>query len=460
MAFKKYNTLDLGTAQLDQDISPTSSTIPLRNIENIPESNFILTIRVSSGWLISKNERIYVGTRTGNVLSGVIRWYAGSTAKSFESGDDVMLNIVAEHITDIQDEIESKASVSYVDSEIQNTKDLILGWASSAYDTLLELQNEIQNNDGDISWVLATLSGKAQLSGGNGFSWKQNVALEHGSINQDYASNYVQLNIRPNSGKYGFLSFSENGVADRWSIWIKPWDGNLYIWTSYPSGINNKVVIANNWNFWIWTTNPQAKLDVHWNINTLLYNSFNEVKHNNPDGFAGVIFRNDAWSRWVMFQNWSTRAVDGWANAFVIRNDFWPLELWTYWQETRIKWILKIQWSEITWAWNNWTPAYANLTATAYCRYKRVWNICHIQWELHVNADNMSWFEFSFWWLPFSVNGKTVVICRMRQWNLLRTATVELVGTWGYVSLHTPENDFTNYSGIWLVIFSWTYEIY
>lgn len=40
----------------------------------------------------------------------------------------------------------------------------ILGGAGTAYDTLLELQNEIQENDGDISGILTTLSSKADLS--------------------------------------------------------------------------------------------------------------------------------------------------------------------------------------------------------------------------------------------------------------------------------------------------------
>lgn len=57
-----------------------------------PASNFIVTI---------EDERILVGTRTGNVFSSLTRGY-GSTAASHDANARVELHIVAEVITELQ----------------------------------------------------------------------------------------------------------------------------------------------------------------------------------------------------------------------------------------------------------------------------------------------------------------------------------------------------------------------
>jgi hypothetical protein len=60
-----------------------------------PASNFIITI---------DDERILVGTRTGNTFSSLTRGY-GSTAASHELGVRVELHIVAEVITELQEHV-------------------------------------------------------------------------------------------------------------------------------------------------------------------------------------------------------------------------------------------------------------------------------------------------------------------------------------------------------------------
>ena len=55
------------------------------------------------------------------------------------------------------------ATKSYVTTEVATAKNDILGGAAPAYDTLLEIQNELQSNDTDISNILTTMSTKAPV---------------------------------------------------------------------------------------------------------------------------------------------------------------------------------------------------------------------------------------------------------------------------------------------------------
>jgi len=55
------------------------------------------------------------------------------------------------------------ATKSYVTTEVTTAKNDILGGAAPAYDTLLEIQNELQSNDTDISNILTTMSTKAPV---------------------------------------------------------------------------------------------------------------------------------------------------------------------------------------------------------------------------------------------------------------------------------------------------------
>lgn len=105
MAFKKYNLTDRGTAELGVDINASATQITLQNVEDLPTSNFTLTLIQEVDDVFIKSEKIYVTTRTGNICTNVIRGYAGSTAKSFDAGDKAQLLIIAEHIIDIQNEV-------------------------------------------------------------------------------------------------------------------------------------------------------------------------------------------------------------------------------------------------------------------------------------------------------------------------------------------------------------------
>ncbi len=43
------------------------------------------------------------------------------------------------------------------------------------------------------------------------------------------------VNIRPSAGDHGYITFTENAVADRWAIGVSPADGNFYWRVPYPT---------------------------------------------------------------------------------------------------------------------------------------------------------------------------------------------------------------------------------
>jgi hypothetical protein len=75
------------------------------------------------------------------------------------------------------------------------------------------------------------------------------------------------VHVRPDATKYGFISFTENAVADRWAVGIKPSDGNLY----FSSGAStlqaaaDRVVFSAAGRVGVGTASPQSTLHIQRN---------------------------------------------------------------------------------------------------------------------------------------------------------------------------------------------------
>jgi hypothetical protein len=72
----------------------------------------------------------------------------------------------------------------------------------------------------------------------------------------------AELHIRPNSGKSGWLSFTEDSVADRWVLGTAAGNGSLIFGTGNPSGYTERARITSDGNVGIGTTSPGTKLHV------------------------------------------------------------------------------------------------------------------------------------------------------------------------------------------------------
>lgn len=77
---------------------------------------------------------------------------------------------------------------------------------------------------------------------GNSSSVSHNHTLTNGGFNfqTDSSSTYLQANLRPNSGKDGYLSFTESSVADRYYLAILHGDASLYLGIGGPGSPTNK----------------------------------------------------------------------------------------------------------------------------------------------------------------------------------------------------------------------------
>ena len=67
-----------------------------------------------------------------------------------------------------------------------------------------------------------------------------------GQVRIEDLSDRNHLNIRPNAGNGGWLSLTEDSVADRWVMGIRPADDHLYFAIGNPISNANRVIFASN----------------------------------------------------------------------------------------------------------------------------------------------------------------------------------------------------------------------
>ena len=67
-----------------------------------------------------------------------------------------------------------------------------------------------------------------------------------GQVRIEDLSDRNHLNIRPNAGNGGWLSLTEDSVADRWVMGIRPADDHLYFAIGNPISNANRVIFTSN----------------------------------------------------------------------------------------------------------------------------------------------------------------------------------------------------------------------
>jgi hypothetical protein len=72
------------------------------------------------------------------------------------------------------------------------------------------------------------------------------ASTSFGAIYLRDTSSLMDLHIRPNSGRHGYITFTENGVADRWYMGIAPGDANLYFFSGGIGSGTQRMRIAGN----------------------------------------------------------------------------------------------------------------------------------------------------------------------------------------------------------------------
>ncbi len=203
--------------------------------------------------------------------------YQLETTDPVEGGVDGVDNLPHKHLANRTvwlkaqlDKIFSGTTVVY-NSERLGGKDLeevktyiidaLVDGAGDAYNTLLGLQNEIQNNDGDISGILTTLSHKANEYGDSAKTFavadadSENKAPSLGQTRREIASNlnrtiYVDASIGNDAGDWRggepvrtigrALALSIGGMT---TIWLTP--DQTHVISARHAGVGEISIRAN-----------------------------------------------------------------------------------------------------------------------------------------------------------------------------------------------------------------------
>jgi hypothetical protein len=109
--------------------------------------------------------------------------------------------------------------------------------------------------------------------GGTYLQGQTDVIFGNGSILlKQVLTDGVDLQLRPNAGKNGYISFTEDSVADRWSIGVSGGDGNFYFRQPYYNSAP-KITITPTGAVGIQTNNPNTQLHVagSFTVNDVVY---------------------------------------------------------------------------------------------------------------------------------------------------------------------------------------------
>jgi hypothetical protein len=121
------------------------------------------------------------------------------------------------------------------------------------------------NSSGNMGIGTTTPAGKLDVNGNGLFSGTLTATLPSSVgaiVARNSSTTASELAVRPASGKSGWLSFTEETVADRWIVGIKNGNGGLFFNTGNPSSNTDKMVLDSSGNLGIGTSSPSSKLEV------------------------------------------------------------------------------------------------------------------------------------------------------------------------------------------------------
>jgi hypothetical protein len=132
----------------------------------------------------------------------------------------------------------------------------------------------------DYSTGAATFSNSVTTN-----STVQNNLIGGAVLTRDNGTAQIEVNIRHNSNRNGVVSFTENGVADRWAIGTKPGDGTLYFASGFDLS-TPRLTLSSAGNVQIGSSANSAGYGLE------VYGGNQRVViQDNANGTAGVFFR-------------------------------------------------------------------------------------------------------------------------------------------------------------------------
>ena len=255
-----YNFLDHWKALLDGPITTSAVSITLKNVENLPTTNFILSLKEYDGLTLIKNERIFVSTRSWNTLSWITRGYAGTTPKAFADGDECELNFVAEHFNNLQTALSEKANLEGGNSFSGNQIINFANWSSfqtkenDYYNGMLNEMYTEEVNDWDDDWEMRL----SHYYRNNATWWDMNYTIYWYPIKNGSIESYDQLvkyEYDINTAEWNIFNGKNTYLRQFW-YWTEAWKYRFAFnqygnWTA-----NDRMYISMSDNAWNWLWNP------------------------------------------------------------------------------------------------------------------------------------------------------------------------------------------------------------
>jgi hypothetical protein len=108
---------------------------------------------------------------------------------------------------------------------------------------------------GNLGIGTTSVNNKLEIAGNIGITPTSSV----GFIGlRNTSTTTTEIHVRPNSGKNGLISFTEDGVDDRWVFGIKAGNGSLFFNTGTPSANTDRMVLSSSGNLGVGTASPNA----------------------------------------------------------------------------------------------------------------------------------------------------------------------------------------------------------
>jgi hypothetical protein len=270
LILQPYGNVGLGTS------SPNSKFVVRRDVTDSDLSQFG-RVQLELAGSTDSNKQLLVGFETENnygfiqTLAFGTSWSTYNLALQWKGGNVFIGNTAGSGLGERLNVTGNGIAIEATDGGITTLMGTF-GGTDSIIGTYTNNNLQIRTNNtsrifitsgGNVLVGTTTDAGfKLYVNGGARFDGELFTSLSNGVVRvRDNGTAQVELNIRHSSTRNGVVSFTQDGVADRWAIGTKPSDGTLYFSSNFDLS-TPRLTLTSAGNVGIGTTTPASPLQV------------------------------------------------------------------------------------------------------------------------------------------------------------------------------------------------------